>query len=62
MRMVISLCDEIFTYLRMSPIMDRKLFGPDPTAGKIIALWFRESRRCPRAPPDTPKWLIPLDL
>jgi len=23
-------------------------------------LWFREARRCPRAPPGAPKYLIPL--
>jgi hypothetical protein len=27
---------------------------------KTTALWFREARRCPRAPPGAPKYLIPL--
>ena len=38
----------------------RKACGPALNHGKTTALWFREARRCPRAPPGAPKYLIPL--
>jgi len=36
----------------------RKACGPALNHGKTTALWFREARRCPRAPPTAPKYLI----
>ena len=38
----------------------RKACGPALNHGKTTALWFREARHCPRAPPGAPKYLIPL--
>jgi hypothetical protein len=38
----------------------RRACGPALNQGKTTALWFRDSRRCPRAPPGAPKYLIPL--
>ena len=38
----------------------RKAWGPALNHEKTTALWFREARRCPRAPPGAPKYLIPL--
>jgi len=38
----------------------RKACGPALNHEKTTALWFREARRCPRAPPGAPKYLIPL--
>ena len=38
----------------------RKVCGPALNHGKTTALWFREARRHPRAPPGAPKYLIPL--
>ena len=37
----------------------RKACGPALNHGKTTALWFREARRCPRATPGAPKYLIP---
>jgi hypothetical protein len=38
----------------------RKACGPALNHGRTTALWFREARRHPRAPPGAPKYLIPL--
>ncbi|MCX5912563.1 MAG: hypothetical protein NTV04_11590, partial [Deltaproteobacteria bacterium] len=40
----------------------RKACGPALNHGKTTALWFREARRRPRAPPAAPKNLIPLGV
>jgi len=37
-----------------------KACGPALNHEKTTALWFREARRCPRAPPGAPKYLAPL--
>jgi len=38
----------------------RKASGPASSHGKTYASWFREAQRCPRAPAEAPKYLIPL--